>query len=61
MLDIIFDGLVYDIGLCFDNFIGNYSSVGTLLNKGSTDLVSFYEQNRAKYEAHYEELWEAVK
>ena len=61
MLDIIFDGLVYDVGLCFDNFIGCYASLGQLLNQGSTDLASFYEQKRGTYESHYAEIWEAVE
>lgn len=61
MLDIIFGGLVYDIGLCFDNFIGNYAAVGTLLNRGSTDLSSFYAENESKYTEHYKELYDSVK
>lgn len=61
MLDLIFDGLVYDIGLCFDNFIGCYAAPGNLLNQGSTDLASFFAQNKSTYEKHYAELWEAVE
>ena len=61
MLDLIFDGLVYDIGLCFDNFIGCYAAPGKLLNQGSTDLASFFAQNKSTYEKHYAELWEAVE
>lgn len=60
MLDLIFDGLVYDIGLCFDNFIGCYAAPGKLLNEGSTDLASFFAQNKTTYEEHYSELWDAV-
>lgn len=61
MLDLIFDGLVYDIGLCFDDFIGCYAAPGVLLNNGSTDLVSYYAKNKTKYENHYAELYETVK
>jgi ABC-type glycerol-3-phosphate transport system substrate-binding protein len=61
MLDIIFGGLVYDIGLCFDNFIGNYASIGVLLNEKSTDLASFYAQKKSIYETHYKEIYDAVK
>ena len=61
MLDLIFDGLVYDIGLCFDNFIGCYGAPGKLLNEGSTDLASFYAKNKSMYEEHYAELFDAVK
>ena len=57
MLDLIFDGLVYDIGLCFDNFIGCYGAPGKLLNEGSTDLASFYAKNKSVYEEHYAELF----
>ena len=61
MLDLIFDGLVYDIGLCFDNFIGCYGAPGKLLNEGSTALASFYAKNKSMYEEHYAELFDAVK
>ena len=61
MLDIIFDGLIYDFGLCFDNFMGNYSSVGTLLNSGNTDITSFYAANESKYTLHYQEIFDAVE
>lgn len=61
MLDLIFDGLVYDIGLCFDNFIGCYAALGDLLKTGSYDLASYYATKKSAFEAHYEELYKAVK
>ncbi|MBQ8510543.1 MAG: extracellular solute-binding protein [Clostridia bacterium] len=61
MLDIIFDGLVYDIGFCFDNFIGCYSAIGTLLNEGNIALSSYYAANGAVYETHYQELFDSVE
>ncbi len=61
MLDIIFDGLVFDIGLCYDNFISYYASVGQLLNSNSTDIASFFEKNKNNWQAHYDALFDSVK
>lgn len=61
MLDIIFDGLIYDFGLCFDNFMGNYGSIGILLNEGKTDLTSFFAANENIYTAHYTEIFDSVQ
>lgn len=61
MLDIIFDGLVYDMGLYFDNFMGYYSSVGTLLKNKDTNLASHFAANEPKYRAHYDEIFDSVK
>lgn len=61
MLDIIFDGLIYDFGLCFDNFMGNYASIGKLLNEGKTDIASFFAANENIYTAHYTEIFESVQ
>lgn len=60
MLDIIFSGLIYDFGLCFDNFMGNYSSVGTLLNQGSVDLASFIAKNENKFTQYYQSIFDSV-
>ncbi len=60
MLDIVFSGLIYDFGLCFDNFMGNYSSVGTLLNQGSVDLASFSAKNENKFTQYYQSIFDSV-
>ena len=61
MLDIIFDSLVFDIGFCYDNWVGCYSALGTLLNQGSTDLVSFAASRMSTYEEHYRTLFDSVE
>ncbi|MDD4774205.1 MAG: hypothetical protein PHZ09_11500 [Eubacteriales bacterium] len=60
MLDIIFGGLIYDFGLCFDNFMGNYAAPGTLLNSGSVDLASFFAKNEKKYTDYYQGIFDAI-
>lgn len=60
MLDLIFDGLVYDIGLCYDNSIGNYSSLGKLLKQGSTDLASYYKANEKLFTKNYQSLFDSI-
>lgn len=60
MLDTIFGGLVYDIGLCYDNFTGNYSSLGKLLNQGSTDLTSWFKTYKSIFTKHYQKLFDSV-
>ena len=60
MLDLIFDSVVYDIGLCFDGFIGNYALPGNLLNQGSTDIASEFAKKEATFTGHYKELFASV-
>lgn len=60
MLDIIFDGLVFDIGFCYDNRVGCFSVLGTLLNQGNTNLSSFAESKMSTYEEHYRTLFDSV-
>ena len=61
MLDIIFDGLVFDIGFCYDNWIKCYCVLGTLLNQGDTNLASFAAANLNTYEEHYRALFDSVE
>jgi len=61
MLDIIFDSLVFDIGFCYDNWVGCYSALGTLLNQGSTDLLSYAASRMSTYEEHYRTLFDSVE
>lgn len=60
MLDLIFNGIVYDIGLCYDNFTGNYSSIGKLLKQGSTDLASWYKTYEKVFAKNYQNLFDSI-
>ena len=56
MLDLIFDGVIYDIGFCFDNWIGLYSFAGNMMLKGDLNLASWAASNRNTFTAHYEPI-----
>lgn len=56
MLDLIFDGVVYDIGFCFDNWIGLYSFPAQMMLKGDLNLSSYAAANRNVYAAHYADI-----
>lgn len=56
MLDLIFDGVVYDIGFCFDNWIGLYSLPAQMMLNGNLNLSSYAAANRNVYEAHYTDI-----
>jgi hypothetical protein len=54
MLDILFDGRVYDIGYIYDS--GMYWLMGNLLQQKRTNFASEYEKNAAKYQKHYDKI-----
>ena len=54
MLDILFDGRVYDIGYIYDS--GMYWLMGNLLQQKRTNFASEYEKNEAKYQKHYDKI-----
>ena len=61
MLDLIFGNLVYDIGLCFDGFVGYYSLPGSLLISGSTDLASAFAKKEPVFKKQYDALYASVE
>lgn len=56
MLDLIFDGVIYDIGFCFDNWIGLYSFPAQMMLKGELNLASYAAANHNVFATHYEEI-----
>lgn len=56
MLDLIFDGVIYDIGFCFDNWIGLYSFPAQMMLNGELNLASYAAKNRNVFATHYEEI-----
>ncbi len=60
MLDIVFDGLVYDFGFVMDNFFNYYSFLGKMLIAGNMDLTSYAAANREPTLAHYRDVIEAA-
>ncbi len=56
MLDLIFDGVIYDIGFCFDNWIGLYSFPAQMMLRGDLNLASYAATNRNTFESHYKPI-----
>lgn len=56
MLDILFDGRVYDIGYIYDS--GMYWLMGNLLQKKNINFSSEYEKNAAAYQRYYDKIVE---
>ena len=56
MLDILFDGRVYDIGYIYDS--GMYWVMGNLLQAKKTDFASEYEKSANTYQKHYDKILE---
>ncbi len=60
MLDLIFDGVVYDFGLNYSDFGKAAYLVFWMMYEKKTDVASYYEANIRKEEQHYVELYEAI-
>ena len=56
MLDILFDGRVYDIGYIYDS--GMYWLMGNLLQQNNTNFASAYERSQNSYQRHYDRILE---
>ena len=61
MMDILFDGVVYDFGYIFDNWNGCTWTAPYMLKDGKTDVASYWKSIEKKVTKHYEELYEAVE
>ncbi len=53
MVDLVLNSRVFDIGYVYDNWKGVSFYVEILARANSTDIMSHYEKNRTKSEAHY--------
>lgn len=61
MMDIIFDGVVYDFGYIFDNWNGCTWTPCFMLREGKTDVASYWNSIEKKVTSHYEKLYKAVE
>lgn len=61
MLDIIFDGVVYDFGYIFDSWNGCTWTLPNLMTQKKTDLASYWKGLEKKVNKHYERLYKAVE
>ena len=61
MMDIIFDGVVYDFGYIFDSWNGCTWTPCNMMVQGTTDVASYWKSIEKKVTRHYEKLYEAVE
>lgn len=61
MMDICFDGLVYDFGYVFDKWNGCTWTVCNMMLKKTTDLASYWKSIEKKINRHYEVLYQKVE
>jgi len=60
MLDLIFDGVVYDFGYIFDNWKGCTWTIVRVVQSGNTDLASYWKSVQKIVAKHYEKLYKAI-
>jgi hypothetical protein len=60
MLDIIFDGIVYDFGYIFDNWKGCTWTLPNMMVQGKTDVASYWKGVEKIVNKHYKKLYEAI-
>ena len=60
MLQLIYDGCVYDAGLCYSEGNSILYTLHILMNNQSKDFVSFYEKNYKPFEKHLTKTYEAI-
>lgn len=60
MLDIIYNSCVYDSGLNFSSFNAMLYCVPQLMQKKSTDFISFYATNSSAMETQLEKVYTAI-
>lgn len=61
MMDILFDGVVYDFGYIFDNWKGCTWTACNMLKNKQTDVASYWKSIEKKVTSHYEKLYKAVE
>lgn len=60
MLDLIFDGIIYDFGYIFDQWKGCTWTLVNLMKAKNTDLASYWASKESAVMIHYQNLYEAV-
>ncbi len=60
MLNITFDGLIYDMGITFVSDLGRIP-LRTMLREGNTNIQSWWKSNQKIIETNFEELFEYVQ
>ncbi|MBO5256268.1 MAG: extracellular solute-binding protein [Clostridia bacterium] len=61
MLDLIFDGVVYDFGYIFDSWNGCTWTLPNLMTQKKTDLASYWKGIEKKVNKFYEKLYKSVE
>lgn len=61
MMDIIFDGVVYDFGYIFDSWNGCTWTPCNMVKNKKTDVASYWKSVEKKVITHYEKLYAAVE
>lgn len=57
MLDIVFDNLIYDFGICYCTNL-DYMPLPSLVSKKSTDLTSWFAKRESALKAQYQKLYD---
>lgn len=60
MLQLVYDGCIYDAGLCYSEGNTLLYTIPILMNNKSKDFVSFYEKNYKPFENHLQKTYEAI-
>ncbi len=61
MLDIVYNGIVYDFGYIFDNWNGCTWMLPRLVQQDSNDITSYWAGNESAVLDNYKKLYEAVQ
>lgn len=60
MMDLIFDGILYDFGYVFDDWNGCTWTLPNLVKKHANDVASYWASIEKKVGRHYEKLYQAI-
>ena len=60
MMNLIYDGILYDFGYVFDNWLGTTCVLPKITQSKNTNLASYWAQIEKKVAKHYQKLYDAV-
>lgn len=60
MMNLIYDGILYDFGYVFDNWLGTTWVLPKITQSKNTNLASYWAKIEKKVAKHYQKLYDAV-
>ncbi|MBQ7982042.1 MAG: hypothetical protein IJ302_00610 [Clostridia bacterium] len=60
MMNLIYDGILYDFGYVFDNWLGTTWTLPRIAQSKNTNLASYWAKIEKKVTKHYQKLYDAV-